>query len=462
MLKAYLIEIKSLYARDMSKEAYEIGMRGLELVGLRFPKKVFMPKIIAGLVTTRTMMKKYDHESVLQMPVVTDEETIIKLQIIAQMVFISVDVNRKCLTLICIIALRLSMREGISEVTPTALAIYATLLVRSGFAIEEGAKFATLALEVQARHRYESSVANVAILSYGTIFGFMKPLEECVKPLGDAVTTGLRIGDMTHAASCCNIYLLFRFFSGQRLSSLATALPKLNADMKEYNLTRTLLVIEAFQSMVSILTGKTPIVPFAGTDELTDQTGDTVNQLINFGQLFIAYLFGDLELGLNMAVNLGSFQEVLGGTVFPFICEFYRAMTQMSILHLQPSKKGLSMVTKSIKILRSGRKKSPGNLSHHACLLEAEYAFAQRSYDSAERLYLEAIRHASGVIHEQALGYERLGWFYTQRANRQSAYEQLEKARLMYLKWGAKAKADHLEKKCTSFKSQEGTRTFHK
>ena len=255
---------------------------------------------------------------------------------------------------------------------------------------------------------------------------------------------------MTHAASCCNIYLLFRFFSGQRLSYLAAALPKLNADMKEYNLTRTLVVIEAFQSMVSILTGKTPIVSFAGTENLTtDQTGDVVNQLINFGQLFIAYHFGDLELalGLSMAVNLGSFREVLGGTIFPFIYEFYRSMTQMSILHLQPNKKGLSAVKKSIKVLRSGRKKSPGNLSHLVCLLDAEYAFAQRNYDSAERLYLEAIHHAAGVIHECALGCERLGWFYIQRADRESASAQLEKARLLYMKWGAKAKADHLEKK---------------
>ena len=99
MLKAYLIEIKSLYARDMSKEAYEIGIRALELAGIRFPKRVFMPKIVAGLARTRSMMKQYDHESVLKMPVVEDEETIVKLQIIAQMAFISVDVNRKCLPL---------------------------------------------------------------------------------------------------------------------------------------------------------------------------------------------------------------------------------------------------------------------------------------------------------------------------------------------------------------------------
>lgn len=449
LLSAYLIEVRFLFARHEVKESFRIGMQALELAGYHFSRKASW-KTILMLAKTRSMMRKKSH-LILEMPIIRDKETISILSLLLIMISVSLDENRRAVPMITMSAIQLSMARGISPSMASSLAFFGTLLVRFGFKTTEGAKYVAIAMDVQAKYGYKNSVANVAMMSFGTIFSFTTPLADCIKPLSDAFRVGLENGDTTHAMSCGSMQLLFRFLSGQNLRLLASILRKQYSEMKQANLTRSMRAVETIAAAVNNLLGKgssQSCLPTA-VGEGPEIVG-TSHVLISIGsilQLVNSYLLGDIEGAMRMTTKLNDAPDILAGTILPYFSEFYRGMSSLTLLHIQRSQMGMAQLKTSLKRCKAGRKKSPQNLSHHAYLLEAEYNFLLKKYSASEKLYLQAIEHSSAVLHENALAHERLGWFYLQRSQHENAKEQLVQARLLYSKWGSRAKVKILEMK---------------
>ena len=245
------------------------------------------------------------------------------------------------------------------------------------------------------------------------------------------------------------LQLLFRFLSGQNLRLLASILRKQYSEMKQNNLTRSMRAIETIAAAVNNLLGKgssQSCLPIAVGDG--PEIVGTSRVLISIGsilQLVNSYLLGDIEGAMRMTTKLNDAPDILAGTILPYFSEFYRGMSSLTLLHIQRSQIGMAQLKTSLKRCKIGRNKSPQNLSHQAYLLEAEYNFLLKKYSASEKLYLQAIEHSSAVLHENALAHERLGWFYLQRSQHEKAKEQLVQARLLYSKWGSRAKVKILE-----------------
>ena len=221
--------------------------------------------------------------------------------------------------------------------------------------------------------------------------------------------------------------------------------------MKQNNLTRSMRAIETISAVVNNLLGKgssqscLPIdvadgPDIVGASRVLISTG-VILQLVN------SYLLGDIEGAMRMTTKLNDAPDILAGTILPYLSEFYRGMSSLTLLHIQRSQQGMAQLKTSLKRCRAGRKKSPQNLSHQAYLLEAEYNYLLMKYSASEKLYLQAIEHSSAVVHENALAHERLGWFYLQRSQPEKAKEQLVQARVLYSKWGSRARVKILEMK---------------
>jgi len=163
------------------------------------------------------------------------------------------------------------------------------------------------------------------------------------------------------------------------------------------------------------------------------------NEQAKFIQLVVACIFCDHELAWAMSEKLRQFGTTFAGTIWPYICAFYRGMAATSMLHISSGREYVGTVKSCLKELRKGRKKSVSNISHQLYLLEAEYAaFSRKKYVSAEKFYLLAIEYAalSGVTHEHAFACERFGIFHLLRKNHNAAYEQTREAHTLYSKWG--------------------------
>ncbi len=89
----------------------------------------------------------------------------------------------------------------------------------------------------------------------------------------------------------------------------------------------------------------------------------------------------------------------------------------------------------------------PENFENRAALVGAEIARLEGRALDAERLYEQAIRSAleNGLVHTEAIAYERASAFYRARGFDQIAQLYLRNARHCYLRWGAEGKVRQLD-----------------
>ena len=91
----------------------------------------------------------------------------------------------------------------------------------------------------------------------------------------------------------------------------------------------------------------------------------------------------------------------------------------------------------------------PENFENRAALVGAEIGRLDGRELDAERLYEQAIRSAreNGLVHNEAIAYERASAFYRARGFDQIAQLYLRNARHCYLRWGAEGKVRQLEQR---------------
>jgi predicted ATPase/signal transduction histidine kinase/FixJ family two-component response regulator len=91
----------------------------------------------------------------------------------------------------------------------------------------------------------------------------------------------------------------------------------------------------------------------------------------------------------------------------------------------------------------------PENFENRAALVGAEIGRLDGRELDAERLYEQALRSAreNGLVHSEAIAYERASAFYRARGFDQIAHLYLRNARHCYLRWGAAGKVRQLEQR---------------
>ena len=77
---------------------------------------------------------------------------------------------------------------------PSAVALRGVLLSRLGFPLTEAAKYGEIALTLQFNFGCIETMANVTLLTYGSIFTGTKKLSDCLKPLRVGYDSGVKTG----------------------------------------------------------------------------------------------------------------------------------------------------------------------------------------------------------------------------------------------------------------------------
>mmetsp|Transcript_25283 Transcript_25283/g.60782 ORF Transcript_25283/g.60782 Transcript_25283/m.60782 type:complete len:1028 (+) Transcript_25283:177-3260(+) len=461
-LDASIIQVRSLSSRD-DPTALDVGIEALRVAGEKFPSRNFALHSLVGLARIRCTMKGKGAEKLLQLPPLADKELISLLRLLHMCVNLSVLWNQNLLPLLCFRFVRLNLTHGMSEAMPSAVAVYGAILNRCGYPLSEAEKYGEIALDLEAAINGNCS-SQVTFLTFGSTFTKMKKLSDCLKPLRAGFDSGVKDGDITNAMSCAAVAGWVSFYSGQRLSKVATLLAQLRGSMLSFGMILAIRgnrnyinAVEYCRSNSGAPRFSVPIDPDPDDNIGCKKRNIILNEQAKFLQLFVACIFCDYELAWSTSEKLYQFQRIFAGTIWPYICQFYRGMAALSFFPISKCRKAIGTANLCLKELKKGRRQSKINLSHHACLLEAELAVLKKNYKSAEKCYLLAIEHAAlaGVTHEHAYACERLGTYHLSRKNYDAAYRQIREARRLYMTWGSRPKCEMLKKKFPDLDNKE-------
>jgi len=165
---------------------------------------------------------------------------------------------------------------------------------------------------------------------------------------------------------------------------------------------------------------------------------------------WLAYLFGNYELASRMIENRKQFDLYLGPCFLLSNIWFFDGMVALAACHTLKTDKWMGVAQKSLVQMEKCASVCPLNYKHRFLLLQAELAFLLEENENAEVSYNDAIKTAdeNGFVQDQALAYERAGYFYMKQGKTSIASQNFGLSHNAYLDWGAQSKANQLRLFC--------------
>mmetsp|Transcript_35379 Transcript_35379/g.51660 ORF Transcript_35379/g.51660 Transcript_35379/m.51660 type:complete len:274 (+) Transcript_35379:1-822(+) len=267
----------------------------------------------------------------------------------------------------------------------------------------------------------------------------------------------MKTGDIQMAMFNAYIYLSIQFISGQKnLADLRKDFKLFGEQMIEYKqMTMNHLIRPMQQVVLNLLLSPGEPLLLLGRDKgkesiLTKAIGEN-NKFLEC-QIYLygcveAYIYGDYELAITLVQKR---QEMEKSTPsrnrHHGMTDFFEGLTFLAMAHQSNDRKWILSANISISAIERFAKLCPFNSEHKLLLLQAEMKSLMGEVKEASKHYELAISAAerNEFIHEQAIANERAADFFLRHNDPTRAAHHYGEAQVLFLKWGAQRKVDHL------------------
>jgi GAF domain-containing protein len=324
----------------------------------------------------------------------------------------------------------------------------------------ESRSFGELAIRLHERQGSTERACEVNFI-FALPLHYSDPARRVLDYLARAHEAGLATGDFLFLSYSSLHIVMLRLGLGDELSEVGDELERNLVHVQRTKDKLTLGVLSVARQMIASLMGETEglsIMSGDGFDELAfpeamDKAGlSYVACFYYVAKLQLLYLQGDYE-GARAAAELAEHRvAVAAAAYFTTELSFYACLTLAALASADApvDQEGLpSALVSHAEKLAAWAAHGPANYRHKHLLVQAEIARLAGSDVEAMRLYDEAIAAAeeSGFLRSEALANERCAMFHAERGRPKVARAYLSDARGGYLRWGAVAKVEDLERK---------------
>ena len=474
-VKAYEVKIQSYIAQRKLREAIDIALDILKLLGVRLPKNPNKFDVLLGLVKTKLRLAGKPIENLLALPEMTAPDKKAAMRILNSIVSATYFIAPSLMPLLTFKGVSLSVKYGNSFLAPARYAGYGIILCGFFGDIESGYRYGNLALRVLK----QLNIRNVEVRTVFAVNWFIKHWREhprqTLQSLLDSYSTGLEILELEYAGYCAITYCYYSYFIGQELVCLEREIAKYRAVLQKLNQTQTLLLINQTWQLVLNLIGKSQNPYFligeayneSETLKLDIEVHNTLSILILYiYKLILCYLFEQEQEAMeNSALAEKFLHGGIGAPTVP-IFNFYDSLTRLRVYPSSPKsqqKRLYRKVQSNQKKMKKWSRYAPMNYLHKFYLVEAERYRILGKVKQAIDYYDRAIALAkeNQYIQEEALAYELAAKFYLSQDKELIARTYMQEAHYRYSRWGAIAKVKDLETRYPELlqKSQSSFRT---
>lgn len=323
--------------------------------------------------------------------------------------------------------------------------------------IVEGYQFGQMSISIFERFKAKVWLVRLSAAYYGCVHPWRKPLKDVLAPLKHAYRLGLETGDLEFSM------LSFYFYSVSILE--ISPLSDLDAELSDF-----LERMDFFNSKLSSLPIGKPLRQFVhnlmgrsaeGGDTRTvgdqimdkDDAGDVAvktQKMIfwtRFYEMIFCYLFGDYEKAEALSKHCHALVDYPFASIDVAMLLFFETLTLSTQLNLKGKQGRMSLIKQRLERIQYWARHSPYNFLGKQFLLEAELAAVEGDHGSAFAKYVCAISLSKegGSILLEALANERAGKYFNGLGQKSEAKTYINEAIRTYERWGAMAKASHLQ-----------------
>jgi predicted ATPase/tRNA A-37 threonylcarbamoyl transferase component Bud32 len=219
-VKVYEVKILRFMAQNKPKEAVEIGLQVLHLLGVSFPDSPGEADIITALEYTASLISENGIEDLINLPEMTDTSKLAALRILLS---ISAAAYFSCPPLYPLIVLaqvNLSIKHGNANLSAYSYTGYGLILCAVVQDIELAYKLGQLALNLITRFNAKEVKAKTLTNVATCIISWQDHVRETFSVFELAYQSGLETGDLEFAAYAAFLRCAYSYFSGQDLTEL--------------------------------------------------------------------------------------------------------------------------------------------------------------------------------------------------------------------------------------------------
>jgi predicted ATPase/signal transduction histidine kinase len=442
-IKVYQMKVWLYNHMQKNKQAVEVGLEALSLLGVAMPEN---PKAITILLQWLKIKKHIDikeMEANYNVPVQISEEQKLVRNILETTCIPSYVLNQKLYALLILEMFDNVAKYGNSKTSSLSYCNYA-LFITTGFGqYEAGYKFGKLALKMADYYQNDKISGLIYFVFGGLLNHWNNHAETSIDYLEKSYILNRQSGDLTTAGASISFGINTRLVAGYPLNEISSMLPKSIELMKDMNLQIFIDYLSSLQDQLRVLMD--PTVPLLDDREESnrrksafEQYGEHDVAIFNFIAIRIQQLF--LTERYNLVLQEAEMVKKIAAKILPGILTgdyyFYYAL---ALIQSNPNRDGKRTLRSIVKKVKTWASICPSNFQHKYLLVKAEMARHLKRYEEAVQCYDKAIQSARryGFIQHEALACQFAGKFQVKNGNREVGIKFLEDAERLFSKWGA-------------------------
>ncbi|NEP61138.1 MAG: AAA family ATPase [Symploca sp. SIO2G7] len=461
-VKVYEVKIQACIAKTKFREAVEIVLQAVSLLGVSIPKQPRESDIQQALAEAEAKWKGKRILDIIDLANMSDPTMLAVMRLLANAnppLYVAMP---ELLPLIVAKQVKLSIEYGNADVSSCSYAFYGAILSNNVASIEDGYQFGQVALSLVEKYDDRQMKARSCDIIQGMIRGWKVHLRETLKPLEENYQLARDNGTFEIAGYSILKQCYYFFLTGhplkeleQRLATYIHALSELKG-LKQFTAVDYLQRI--LQAVFNLIEGspdpeilKGIIDDEAAQLSLYRQANDQYGLLYFYlSKLILSYIFQDYSQALANAELVETYLDGGIGLAHVGSFHFYDSLTQLMVYPQATSseqEKILHKVAANQEKMQIWAHHAPMNYLHKFYLVEAERHRVLGEDVPAIDLYDQAIAAAQEncYLNEEALACELAAQFWLAKGKARFAKSYLHDAHYAYNRWGAMAKAQDLE-----------------
>ncbi|MBI5571764.1 MAG: AAA family ATPase [Desulfomonile tiedjei] len=455
------IEIQAEAAQNRPKEAVNIALDVLRMLGVDLPRNPNKLQVLLGLARLKLALLGKRIEDLNDLPEMTDPSKRAALKICSRVSNAAYFAAPDLAALLIFKRVELSVRYGNSPDSAIAYAAYGLLLCGALGDIESGYRFGQVALRLLERFGTPEIAGRVLFCVYSLIVHWKEHLRNTLEPLRQAYQKALETGDLEFASISAVLRCHYAMLVGSELSGLSREILSYSEAMRQIKREPERHLNEMMRQVVLNLMGEAEnpcrLIGEAYDEEEMVKTHLEASNRTHLCHLYIykmmlCLLFDEpLEA---LAHGQTAWQYMDAARSLPSLpgVYYYLSLTRLALLHSGDDgskRRTLREVAAAQKKMRKWAHHAPMNWLPRFLFVEAERARVTDQEARAIALYDRAIEVAKEheYLIEESMANEAAAKFYLAKGRIRVARSYMEEARYCYVRWGAKGKVRHLDEK---------------
>ncbi|HEY9646213.1 MAG TPA: GAF domain-containing protein, partial [Chroococcidiopsis sp.] len=469
-VKFYEVKIQAHLAQGQQVEGLQMALQLLDSLAVTFPENPTPKEIEQAMSETQLLWQGQSIAALIDLPPMQDPNKLAAMRLLSSAVSPSHTAAPALFPLIVLKQVNLSIQYGNTSISPFSYAVYGLILAGVALDIDTGYQFSQLAFHLLERLDFGPIRAKTLLPIHAGTQYWKEHLRDTLQPLQGCYQAGVDNGDLEFAGYTALHYCDQAFFVGMPLPELTHQMQGYRQGLIALSQNRNADAIGIFQQAALNLT-TTTVNPgiFIGQayDEaqqipLLQQVGDLqVLFLLYLSKLIVSYIFQDYESAIAYANAAADYIHGVAGQASVAVFRFYDSLARLAVYpQATPAEQAqlLTQVAANQKLMHLWSHHAPMNYLHKWHLVEAERQWVLGETTDAIAHYDQAADLAKEYDygHEKALVHERTALLYQAQGKIIIARAYLQEARYCYLKWGATAKVNALEKRHFDIFQQRG------